>query len=139
MRFRSVLMAGVLGVSMMVLDGSAVPAAAVSRPAATSGATAGELQTLQQAYALLSDADHDYKGHRVRAMHAIESACKLLGASASGQPSGTEAQAASDGQLKQAQTLLQSVRGSAASAKQEGVVRHVDRALEQLSLALAAK
>ncbi len=39
----------------------------------------GEVETLRQAYITLSVADRDYKGHRVRAMKAIEAACKLLG------------------------------------------------------------
>jgi len=139
MSFRSVLVAGVVGMSLLGWGSPAVRAAAGTSSATTTAPVAGEVQVLQQAYGLLAAADHDYQGHRARAMHAIEAACKMLGSSASGQASGTEAQAASDGQLQQAQTLLQSARASAVSAKQVRIVRHVDRALEQLSAALAIK
>jgi len=46
------------------------PAAALTSPAAVA--------SLRQSYATLAVADHDYKGHRVKAMKAIEAACKLL-------------------------------------------------------------
>ena len=141
MRVRLAMAIGVLGLSMLGPPGAAAAAPATEGKTRNTSLTpvAGELQALQQAYALMSGADHDYQGHRVRAMHAVEGACKLLGSSASGPRSGNEAQSASDAQLKQAATLLQTARSMAVSANQVRVVRHLDRALEQLSAALAVK
>ena len=117
----------------------ATPSPKRSTPAAQSGNAAAELQALQQAYALLSAADHDYHGHRIRAMHCIEVACKALGSDAKGDGAGNEAQATSDAQLRQAQAMVQSVHDTAASANQIRLVRILDRALKELSTALSIK
>jgi hypothetical protein len=90
---------------------------------------------LVQAYATLGQADHDYKGHRVAAMKQIEAAAKLLGVNVRGDGKGHEKQGVSDAQLRTAQGLLQQAR-SGLSGKP---LRHVNKALEQLSIALAIK
>src|ERR1039458_3194510 len=79
---------------------SAAPSAPSVTPAAATG-------LLDQAYAALSVADHDYKGHRVHAMHQIEAAAKVLGFTLGGKGHGHEKQVVSDEQLHTAQTLLQ--------------------------------
>jgi hypothetical protein len=90
---------------------------------------------LDQAYGLLRIADHDYKGHRVHAMHDIEAAARELGTSLSGGGKGKEAQGTSDEQLKQAQSLLgQAVGGLTGKAH-----HHVEVALNQLNIALKIK
>jgi hypothetical protein len=104
-----------------------------------SPAAPGEVQTLQQAYSLLAGADHDYQGHRMRAMHAIKGACRLLGGQAQGEGAGNEPQGTSDGQLKQAQGLLQNVLATATAANQTRVVHHIDKAIEELGVALSIK
>src|SRR5579859_2277050 len=38
-----------------------------------------EAVKLRHAYAILATGDHDYKGHRAKAMKAVEAAGKLLG------------------------------------------------------------
>src|SRR5580658_8768707 len=53
---------------------------------------------LSQAYSALSRADHDYHGHRARAMKLIEHAAKELGFSLSGDGHGHEGQITSDDQ-----------------------------------------
>ena len=52
-----------------------------SRPATTqhTAAEAAEVAALRPAFELLKTADHDYQGHRVKAMAAIATACRLLG------------------------------------------------------------
>jgi hypothetical protein len=95
----------------------------------------GEVAMLQQAYAILAVGDHDYKGHRVRAMKAIEAACKLLGTDISGEGRGREPQPISDDQLRQVLSVLQQVRGSLA-ASQPKVVKHLDVAINNISIAL---
>ena len=90
---------------------------------------------LVQAYTTLEQADHDYKGHRVAAMKQIEAAAKLLGVNVSGNGKGHEQQGVSDAQLRTAQGLLQQAR-SGLSGKP---LRHVNKALQQLSIALSIK
>lgn len=90
---------------------------------------------LVQAYTTLEQADHDYKGHRVAAMKQIEAAAKLLGVSVRGEGRGHEKQGVSDAQLRTAQGLLQQAQ-SGLSGKP---LRHVNKALQQLSIALSIK
>ena len=90
---------------------------------------------LSQAYAALSQADHDYKGHRVRAMKQIRAAAKELGFSLSGSGHGHEAQTMSDQQLRTAQNLLQ----QASTGLPPGPQQHVQNALAQISIALSIK
>jgi hypothetical protein len=90
---------------------------------------------LVQAYTTLEQADHDYKGHRRAAMKQIEAAAKLLGVKVRGDGKGHEKQGVSDAQLRAAQGLLQQAQ-SGLSGKP---LQHVNKALEQLSIALGIK
>lgn len=99
-----------------------------------------EVATLMQAYDTLSVADHDYKGHRVHAMKAIEAACKLLGTNIAGEGKGKEKQTLSDEQLRGVLASIQQVRGSlAAGGAQPQVIKHLDVAINQLTIALSIK
>jgi len=102
-------------------------------PAATGSSTATGM--LSQAYAALSGADHDYQGHRIRAMRQIAAAARELGINLQGDGQAQEQQAASDQQLRTAQSLLQ----QAVTGLPERAKRHVERAIEQLSVALSIK
>ena len=95
-----------------------------------------EVGYLQQVYATLATADHDYKGHRVKAMKAIEAACKLLGSGIGGDGKGREKQALSDAQLREAIAMLQNARGIVAARGQKKVLTHIDTAIKELSIAL---
>jgi hypothetical protein len=90
---------------------------------------------LSQAYSALSRADHDYHGHRARAMKLIEHAAKELGFSLSGDGHGHEGQITSDDQLRTAQGLLQQAVTGLPPKAQE----HVQKAIEQISVALSIK
>jgi hypothetical protein len=90
---------------------------------------------LDQAYSLLSSADHDYKGHRIHAMRAIKAAVRELGATLRGEGKVREKQGASDAQLRSAQSLLQQALGGLAGRAQ----RHVAEAIKQLNIALTVK
>ena len=94
-----------------------------------------EANLLVQAYTTLEQADHDYKGHRIAAMRQIEAAAKLLGVQVRGDGRGHEKQVVSDAQLRTAQGLLQQAR-TGLSGKP---LRHVNIALQQLSIALSIK
>ena len=90
---------------------------------------------LRQAYAALAAADHDYQGHRVRAMKQIEAAGTVVGISLAGNGKGHEQQGVSDQQLHTAQSLLQQARPGLPPKAQ----KHVDKALAHLSTALSLK
>lgn len=96
---------------------------------------AAPVDLLRQAYAALEAADHDYKGHRVMAMKAVEAAGKELGAHIGGGGKGREQQVVSDDQLRTALGLLQQASGELSGKP----LKHVERAIKQISIALAIK
>jgi hypothetical protein len=102
-------------------------------------ATTGDVQTLTQAYSTLASADHDYQGHRVKAMHAIRKAARLMGSKIAGDGKAKVSQTLSDSQLRSVQGMLQQVRGSVSGRKQQLVVQHINEALHHLSVALSIK
>jgi hypothetical protein len=104
----------------------------VTRVQAQSG---GAVTLLDDAYATLAQADHDYKGHRVAAMKLIKLAVEDLGGKISGHGRGREPQGTSDAQLRAAEGLLQqAVTGLSGSA-----LNHVNRAVNQINTALAIR
>ncbi|HEY1685744.1 MAG TPA: hypothetical protein VGG19_13335 [Tepidisphaeraceae bacterium] len=112
---------------------------ALAKDNASSQTKAQELGNLQEAYDLLRIADHDYKGHRAKAMHAIESAAHEVGGEAGAHRRGHEAQVTSDEQLRQAQTLLESVSSMASQMDQTRLSEHVSHALNEIHTALNTK
>lgn len=103
--------------------------------------TRGQAQTnnnvalLEDAYATLAQADHDYKGHRAKAMVQIKRAVKELGAHISGNGKGHEPQATSDAQLKAALAILQQVSPGLSGKP----LKHVNNAIADINTALAIK
>ena len=98
-------------------------------------AQTGNITVLDDAYATLAQADHDYKGHRVKAMKQIELAVQELGGKISGKGRGREPQATSDVQLRAAQVLLK----QASSGLSGKALKHVNAAIVQINTALAIK
>jgi hypothetical protein len=96
---------------------------------------AGAGSLLQQAYAALERADHDYKGHRIEAMKHVEAAGKLLGLNLRGDGKGHEKQGVSDEQLRIAQGLLEQARSGLTGKP----LKRVNRAIAQLNIALSIK
>ena len=90
---------------------------------------------LNDAYATLAQAKHDYKGHRVKAMKQIELALGEVGAKVSKQGKNHEPQGTSDAQLRAAQSLLEQA-GHELSGK---ALKHVDAAISQISTALSIR
>jgi hypothetical protein len=99
----------------------------------------GDVQTLTQAYSTLASADHDYQGHRIKAMHAIRKAARLMGSKMAGDGKTKESQTLSDSQLRSVQGMLTQVRGSVGGRKQQQVVQHINEALQHVSIALKIK
>ena len=87
---------------------------------------------LRQAYVTLSVADHDYKGHRAAAMKEVEAAAKALRVDLRGDGRGHERQGVSDEQLRLARGLLEQARAGLRGR----ALRHTDRAINQLNIAL---
>ena len=90
------------------------------------------LATLDAAYSTLAQADHDYKGHRVRAMEQIKHAVHALGGKISGNGKGHEAQATSDAQLRTALNLLEQARSGVTGRAS----KHLNAAINQIQIAL---
>ena len=95
---------------------------------------------LRPAYITLATADHDYKGHRVKAMKAIEAACDLLRTDIRGEGKGHEPQAISDTQLRGALSEVQQASALVPAGKgQKKIVSHLDKAISELNIALTIK
>ncbi len=113
-----------------------IPLAPAARwPAETIPNDGAEAGMLREAYGLLAEADHDYKGHRVRAMKQIEAAAKHLGINPRGEGRRHEPQGASDAQLRSAAALLRQASGGLRGHGLE----HIKLACEQLNIALAIR
>ena len=96
---------------------------------------AGTIPVLENAYATLARADHDYKGHRAKAMKQIQLAVSELGGKSGGKGKGHEPQAASDAQLQSARGLLQQTLPSLTGKPH----KHVSAAIREIDEALAIK
>lgn len=128
--------AALLAVAGWNYSASASPV--VTQPLAV-GEKTTQVQQLQQAYHILEVADHDYKGHRKKAMTHIERACKELGVKPHGDGKGKEPQGTSDAQLREAQDMLQQARATASANNLKQVVKHIDNALDEINTALKIK
>jgi hypothetical protein len=118
------------------LNGSVVVQNQFQTVAFSDSAEAG---MLQNAYLILSTGDHDYKGHRVKAMHQIEAAAKLLGMNLGGDAKDKQPQPLSDAKLREAQGLLQNVLGAAEVKDQKRVTKHINEAINQINIALSIR
>lgn len=95
-----------------------------------------EADMLHRAYRILASGDHDYHGHRVEAMRQIKRAANLLGLDLSGDDKVHEKQFLSDDRLRDARSLLQSVRGASEVKDQRRVTDHLDSAIKEIDSAL---
>jgi hypothetical protein len=101
--------------------------------------SSAEAGMLQNAYLILATGDHDYQGHRVKAMHQIEAAAKLLGMNLSGDAKDRQPQPLSDAKLREAQGLLQSVLASSEVQNQKRITKHINNAINQINIALSIR
>jgi hypothetical protein len=98
-----------------------------------------EAGMLHRAYHILATGDHDYKGHRVRAMKAVEAAGKLLGLDLVGDLKDRQPQFLSDEKLREAQGLIANVLASAAVKDQKRITKQLAEAVNQINIALSIK
>jgi hypothetical protein len=101
----------------------------------TARAQANSTALLNDAYATLAQAKHDYKGHRVRAMKQIEAALGEMGAKISSTGRNHEPQGTSDAQLRAAQGLLEKAEPGLSGKS----LKHVQAAVSQISIALSIR
>ena len=98
-----------------------------------------EAAQLQRAYRILASGDHDYKGHRAKAMDEIKKAADLLGTDLRGDDKDKTKQALSDDRMREARGLLEKVRDSSDVKKQKRVDRHIEAAIKQIDEALKVR
>jgi hypothetical protein len=96
---------------------------------------AAPVDLLRQAYLTLSEADHDYDGHRIESMKRIEEAAKELGVNLRGDGHDHEKQGISDEHLREAYKLLQEAKGGLSGKP----LKHVKAAEHELKIALKIK
>jgi hypothetical protein len=97
----------------------------------------GERATLRQAYVYLEAGDHDYHGHRIKALRAVGAACHALGWKAKGDGKNRENQNFSDNLLGSARGLLVNVLSHAEAKKQGQVIGHLRKAIQEIDSAIA--
>jgi hypothetical protein len=95
-----------------------------------------EVGALEDIYQTLSFANHDYKGHRIKAMKAISRVVTALGASIQGDGRGHEQQIVSDQQLHYAQFLLHQVCQSFTQNDPKAILADLTTADNELTTAL---
>jgi len=95
----------------------------------------GSTTLLDDAYATLAQAKHDYNGHRVRAMKQIDAALGEIGGKVSGHGKNREPQGTSDAQLRGAESLLR----QASAGLSPKALKHVNAAITQINDGLAVK
>jgi len=98
-----------------------------------------EAKALTRAYLILATGDHDYKGHRVKAMHQIEAAAKLLGVELGGGAKDRQKQVLSDDKLRDTRGLLEIVLNSAEVKAQPRISKHISEAIDQINVALSIR
>ena len=98
-----------------------------------------EADLLRQAYDILETGDHDYQGHRIKAMHEIRAAAKHLGVTLRGDEKDKVKQALSDERLRAARTLLEQVKISGSAKSQRRIVWRIEDAIKEINTALAIR
>jgi hypothetical protein len=98
-----------------------------------------EAQMLRNAYQILATGDHDYNGHRVRAMRAVENGAKLLGMNLAGDLKDRSPQPLSDAKLREAQGLILQALGSAQVSSQKRVAARLNKAVSEINTALSIR
>ena len=98
-----------------------------------------EAKALTSAYLILATGDHDYKGHRVKAMHQIEAASKLLSVDLGGDAKDRQKQVLSDDKLREARGLLETVLDASEVKAQPRISKHITEAINQINVALTIR
>lgn len=113
------------------------PAAPVAQVETIAFSDSAEAGMMHRAYRILAFGDHDYHGHRAKAMEEVKKAAALLGLDLRGDDRDHTRQALSDDVLRNARGLLQNVRDSAEVKDQKRITRHLQLAIDEINTALS--
>jgi hypothetical protein len=98
-----------------------------------------EADMLHQAYRILASGDHDYKGHRAKAMNQVKKAADMLGLDLSGDDKDREKQVLSDDKLREARDLLTHVLDNSDVKGQKRISDHINAAIKEIDTALSIR
>jgi hypothetical protein len=96
-------------------------------------------EELAHSYILLKLANHDYAGHRVKAMKELEAAGKDLGLVLEGRGSEHERQLQSDEQVAEARRMLGEARDKLEARDRDRVAARLEKAILEIDAALKVK
>jgi hypothetical protein len=96
-------------------------------------------EEIVHAFILLKHANHDYGGHRAKAIEHVQAAGRAMNLKLEGGPSERERKWESDQSLAEARTLLVHARGAFEADDRELAAKHVDRAIEEIDGGLKKK
>jgi len=91
------------------------------------------------AYDILTSSDHDYGGHRIKAMRQVETAAKSLGVKLHGDDHDRQHQVISDEKMQSAASMLSQVLENAEVKGQPRISKHITEAINQINMGLAKK
>lgn len=91
------------------------------------------------AYVLLKMANHNYAGHRDTAIKELEQVGHELGMDMKGRGADNERQMQSDAQMAEASRILHDARNRLDAHDREHAASHVDKAMQEIDLALKKK
>jgi len=95
-----------------------------------------EADLLRNAYHILATGDHDYNGHRARAMHAIEAAARLVGLDLKGDGQDKVVQSLSDDRLRDAKAMVERASRASSLTGHRDIHKHLSSAVRELDTAL---
>ena len=98
-----------------------------------------EIDGLRKAYLNLVAGNHDYKGHRAKALKHVEAAGQALGLNIAGDGKAHSQQKNSDTDLNAAKAALQSVLEIAKTQGQPQLEKNVTAAIKEIDTALKIK
>lgn len=96
-------------------------------------------EELVHAFYLLKKANHDYGGHREKAVKEVQTAAHQLGLEMGGDVPEGERQWKSDAQITEARRLLREAAVKLEQRDRDRVSAHVDKAVSEIDAALKIK
>jgi hypothetical protein len=113
------------------------PAAPVAQFETVAFSDSAEAGMMHRAYRILAFGDHDYHGHRAKAMDQVKKAAALLGLDLRGDDRDHTPQVLSDDKLREARGLLQNIRDSAEVKDQKRITKHLQTAIDEINTGLS--
>jgi hypothetical protein len=131
--------AGLLAITTSTPQTASAPSAPAGLFQTVGFSDSQEAGELHQAYHILATGDHDYKGHRAKAMNQVKKAADMLGLDLSGDDKDREKQVLSDDRLREARGYLVNVLGASEVKDQKKIADHINAAIKQIDVALSIR